>query len=184
MFAGFLQMSENEFFHKIKRDGITSLHGIHVVIPCLTLSMLVPDWFHYGNSRTCWIAQPNAILYVFAFPILMSVSINIICLIVCVTKLTRHNRGFDQSSLRSNQLVINFKLSLLTGSTWLFGFLPYLTGIQAFWYPFVVLNSLQGLFILIAFGLTKRTLTLFYQRFCRSVPEEQTQVTLPVGKRF
>ena len=23
-------MSENEFFHEIKRDGITSLHGIHV----------------------------------------------------------------------------------------------------------------------------------------------------------
>ena len=22
-------MSENEFFHEIKRDGITSLHGIH-----------------------------------------------------------------------------------------------------------------------------------------------------------
>ena len=26
----FLLISENEFFHKIKRDGITILHGIHV----------------------------------------------------------------------------------------------------------------------------------------------------------
>ena len=25
----FLAISENEFFHEIKRDGITSLHGIH-----------------------------------------------------------------------------------------------------------------------------------------------------------
>ena len=33
----FLSISENEFFHEIKRDGITSLHGIHV---CLTLILL------------------------------------------------------------------------------------------------------------------------------------------------
>ena len=26
-------MSENEFFHEIKRDGITSLHGIHAQGP-------------------------------------------------------------------------------------------------------------------------------------------------------
>ena len=25
----FLLISENEFFHEIKRDGITSFHGIH-----------------------------------------------------------------------------------------------------------------------------------------------------------
>ena len=28
----FLLISENEIFHEIKRDGITSLHGIHVII--------------------------------------------------------------------------------------------------------------------------------------------------------
>ena len=28
----FLSLSENEFFHDIKRDGITSLHGIHALI--------------------------------------------------------------------------------------------------------------------------------------------------------
>ena len=29
----FLIISENKFFHEIKRDRITSLHGIHVKLP-------------------------------------------------------------------------------------------------------------------------------------------------------
>ena len=28
----FLLISENNFFHEIKRDGITSMHGIHVIV--------------------------------------------------------------------------------------------------------------------------------------------------------
>ena len=36
----FLLISENLFFHDIKRDGITSLHGIHVVF--ILSSVLLP----------------------------------------------------------------------------------------------------------------------------------------------
>ena len=48
----FLLISENEFFHEIKCDGITSLHGIHV----LQFYMKFPSWImkshfsHYHDN--------------------------------------------------------------------------------------------------------------------------------------
>ena len=54
----FLLISENEFFHEVKRDGITSLHGIHDrVLSCMmhiytvlqVLSNLVLDLWDKGN---------------------------------------------------------------------------------------------------------------------------------------
>ena len=40
----FLLISENELFHEIKRDGITSLHGIHAKAICgrLVVTLALP----------------------------------------------------------------------------------------------------------------------------------------------
>ena len=39
----FLLISENEFFHEIKLDGITSLHVIHVFIDLSIIKAMIPD---------------------------------------------------------------------------------------------------------------------------------------------
>ena len=49
-------MSENDLFHEIKRDGITSLHGIHVqlfVNKARNQLLLLPDfWKLEGQGQT------------------------------------------------------------------------------------------------------------------------------------
>lgn len=54
------------------------------------------------------------------------------------------------------------RLSTIMGLTWLTGLLASLVDAQPLWYLFVVLNSLQGLFIFIAFGCKRSKLDNAY----------------------
>lgn len=48
-----------------------------------------------------------------------------------------------------------WKLSVIMGLTWLIGVVASITNSDILWYPFVILNTLQGLFIFVAFGCNK-----------------------------
>ena len=62
IFVHFLSISENEFFYEIKRDGITSLHGIHIFHNYLGRSSLVAStWLSRGCSLAVNRMHPKVI---------------------------------------------------------------------------------------------------------------------------
>ena len=50
------------------------------------------------------------------------------------------------------------------GFTWIFGFVASFSGVQFFWYPFIVLNSLQGALVCLAFVCNERVLTMWKKK--------------------
>ena len=50
------------------------------------------------------------------------------------------------------------------GVTWLFALIPYLTGVEEFWYVFTILNAMQGLFIFFSSGVYLHLLPCQNQR--------------------
>ena len=48
------------------------------------------------------------------------------------------------------------KLGVIQGLTWAAGVIAASTGIQMLWYPFTVLDALQGGYIFFAFDLKKK----------------------------
>ena len=53
-------------------------------------------------------------------------------------RVTNHRRG-------GNLVVICVKMASVMGVTWIFGFAANLKALSFLWYPYVVLNSLQGM---------------------------------------
>ncbi|GIY29840.1 g_PROTEIN_RECEP_F2_4 domain-containing protein [Caerostris extrusa] len=50
------------------------------------------------------------------------------------------------------------KLSVVLGLAWTLGLIAGLTRMDAFWYPFIILNGLQGALIFIAFTIKRNIL--------------------------
>ena len=52
-------------------------------------------------------------------------------------------------------------MSTLLGFTWIFGFMAAFADVAALWYVFIIFNSLQGVYIFIAFMCNKRVFKLW-----------------------
>ena len=108
--------------------------------------------------------------------------VNIIAFVVTAVYLRKHsqNKAAKQaSSNRRSNLSIYAKLSTLMGFTWLFGLLALV-----FWYFFVILTSLQGVFVAMAFIVNAKTFGLYKQKYARgsSTPNaKRTRRNIPTN---
>ena len=57
------------------------------------------------------------------------------------------------------------QVSTLMGFTWIFGFVAAFVGEGWLWYVFIVINSLQGVYIFVAFIANQRVWKLLQERF-------------------
>ena len=63
-------------------------------------------------------------------------------------------------------------------STWLFGFLALIGELSWAWYPFIILNSSQALWIAATFLLTKKVINLYISGFnSHKLKSEETQIS-------
>lgn len=106
----------------------------------------------YGQG-ICWISNRMALLVFFAAPIASIIFSNMALFAMSVVRISGTMSRTDQARHRASKgrLLIYFKLALVMGMTWTFGFVAPFANIQALWYIFVILNSLQGAFVLFAF---------------------------------
>ena len=66
------------------------------------------------------------------------------------------------------------------GFTWIFGFVASFSGIQFFWYPYIVLNSLQGALVCVAFVCNDRVIKMWRAKLA-SGNSQQSACTRPPG---
>ncbi|XP_072034131.1 uncharacterized protein [Amphiura filiformis] len=136
-----------------------------IVIPCLALHFcqctLVK--FNYGSASACWISDGTANLLTFGVPAAIFLLFNAILFGHTVAGIRSAKRATarirqDTSKLKrtTNELLIYIKIASLMGFTWIFGYVAAFTGVEALWYIYIILNSLQGVFIFISFMCNRR----------------------------
>lgn len=146
-----------------------------------TLQYLKPEspWSPSYGLPYCWINRPLSLIAFFGAPVLLLLLANTALFLLTArsihlttkqTKVARRSASTGGSggggSGEQGRLALYVKLAVVFGLTWVFGFAAALTGVQALWYPFIVLCSLQGAFIFLAFTFKRSVLRMVRDRLC------------------
>ena len=120
----------------------------------------------YGaSSGICFIEPRQYLIGFFIGPSFFLFFINAICFLSTIVNICRilpHDMEIAAASDR-NMAMIFAKIGGLMGVTWLFALVPYITGIEEFWYVFVVMNGLQGLYIFLVSGTIDHLRKILFQ---------------------
>ncbi|KAI5721147.1 hypothetical protein M8J77_016905 [Diaphorina citri] len=117
-------------------------------------SQYKPDF----GVTSCWFGQRLALLIFFALPLAMIMILNILFfissayMIYSTTSLTR----FTASSSTQRDFRLYVRLALIMGLTWSVGLFAGYIDNEPLWYAFIALNTLQGVFIFLAFTCTNK----------------------------
>ncbi|RWS00238.1 uncharacterized protein B4U79_05832 [Dinothrombium tinctorium] len=126
---------------------------------CNEFLFLANDLQPLYGLRVCWISQRLALLTFFGVPLLCILILNATFFALTIKHLieiknsTRMVRNHQENKIRFS---LYFKLALLMGFTWACGFIASFNNISLLWYPFVILNGLQGVFIFVCFTLKRK----------------------------
>lgn len=119
----------------------------------------IPDEFRPLFGRYgCWFGQRKALLVFFAGPAgaLMLVNVTLFAstavMVIGSTKTSIKRSG---STARRN-FSLYVRLSVMMGLSWTLGLIAGYLDVEVLWYLFVVLNTLEGLFIFVAFSCTHK----------------------------
>ncbi|XP_072176045.1 uncharacterized protein [Diadema setosum] len=126
------------------------------------------DLIRYGDELSCWIGDGYANLVAFGGPVAVALTLNVIFFAKTVRGIhlsTRERRelreGAKTETNNAENLRIYIKISTIMGFTWLIGYVAAFCQQDALWYVFIILNSLQGVYIFFAFCANKRVLDLW-----------------------
>uniref|UniRef100_A0A8B9SCA7 Adhesion G protein-coupled receptor F5 n=1 Tax=Apteryx owenii TaxID=8824 RepID=A0A8B9SCA7_APTOW len=129
-------------------------YGFPFVIAVITIAVTLPRDV-YTRKKVCWLnwEDSNALL-AFVIPVLVIVAINLFITAVVIIKILRPTIGDRTNKQEKNSLIqIGKSVAVLTpllGLTWGFGLATIIkSSSRAFHILFALLNSLQGLFILV-----------------------------------
>ena len=131
---------------------------------CLDLITNLP--ITYGSTRgICFIEPRLYLIWFFIGPSIFLFFINAMCFVVTIINICQILPNDTEVAAASdrNMAIIFMKIGGLMGVAWLFALVPYITGIEEFWYVFVIMNGLQGLYIFISSGIIGHLKKLFTQ---------------------
>ena len=139
--------------------------GIPVILvtPSVVLNYVDTGYVYmkpeFGGSR-CWYTQRYAMLIYFGIPIATSILVNI-CLYI-ITSINLHRAFKNATSViraEGYHFGIYVRLFILMGITWIFGFISAFTDQIVVDFIFVIVTSLQGLFLFVSFVWNKRAMS-------------------------
>ncbi|KAG8277915.1 uncharacterized protein LOC124367750 [Homalodisca vitripennis] len=110
--------------------------------------------------NSCWFGQRRALLLYFAVPLGVIMVLNTIFfgssahMIYSTTSTTKYTAS--AGTQRDFRLYI--RLALVMGLTWVVGLIAGTLDNEGLWYAFIALNTLQGLFIFLAFTCTDKVI--------------------------
>jgi hypothetical protein len=140
----------------------------------LSFSTLKPQ---YGY-RACWISSKYSLILFFAGPLALFKLFDITAFIFTAVHIARAKREGAMASKQKNtcSFLINLKLSLIMGLTWVFAFVANVTNETVMWYMFIIFNGLQGFFIALSFLCTRKVGRLLRNKY-QQMSSSGTQVT-------
>uniref|UniRef100_A0A4D5RHC9 Putative g protein-coupled receptor n=1 Tax=Ixodes scapularis TaxID=6945 RepID=A0A4D5RHC9_IXOSC len=136
----------------------------------------------------CWFGQRKALLVFFAGPAAALMLVNVILFAstaVMVIGSTKTSVKRSGSAARRN-FSLYVRLSVMMGLSWTLGLVAGYLDIEVLWYLFVVLNTLEGLFIFVAFSCTHKVGTYLRDHVLACAKREpyQRSATLSSGSGY
>ena len=113
----------------------------------------------YGG-QVCYFSSNVMQTLTFVFPSAVTLIVNIVLFAYVVYRIRKVGVSTARVNKERNYLSVYVRLSTLTGLTWVFGFLQIFLNIEALEYLFIIFSAGQGVFIMIAFMLNKRVMSL------------------------
>ena len=112
---------------------------------------------NFGGLR-CWFTQRIALMTYFGLPVAISIVLNIFFYVLTAMNLRRAFKDKKSRKTQQNEhhFLVYVRLFVLMGFTWIFGFLSAFTDEVAIDFVFVILTSLQGVFLFVSFVCNKR----------------------------
>ncbi|XP_052826748.1 uncharacterized protein LOC128248736 [Octopus bimaculoides] len=140
----------------------------------------------YGNG-ICWITNGKSLLWLFGFPVMLILCLNITAFILTIRGLYMSSKLSAKYLSKHNKLefIVCIKLFFIMGLTWTFAFLYTFTQIEEFSLIFCILNSFIGLFICLSFLFTKivcRNIFKTFHLISKWLPTEFSEISLTSQK--
>ncbi|XP_078373665.1 uncharacterized protein LOC144657232 isoform X1 [Oculina patagonica] len=136
-----------------------------VVLVSATVDHFKKGSIGYGQIEdNCFISQPQAILYLLVLPVALLMLFNLFALghiVFHIVKTRKETQRVTNQRQSTNIALICVKMASVMGVTWILGIAANVKALSFLWYPFVVLNSLQGMFIFLSFAVSGRALELY-----------------------
>ena len=132
---------------------------VAVTVTFLDFVDLDPQFRPQFGVHLCWFNQRIALLVYFGVPVALLTILMTVFFILTVSSLKKSMDSLGQSNEKqSHKIWIYFRLYVLMGISWIFGFVASFVGHDALWMVFIILNGSQGVLIFISFVLNRRVL--------------------------
>ncbi|XP_074652895.1 uncharacterized protein LOC141907214 [Tubulanus polymorphus] len=107
----------------------------------------------YGNGHVCWMANAMGHVFLFMIPVGFILFINISCFGLCVYRICSEHKHSNETFAKNGRIEIcmYFTLTLLMGTAWILVYVANAVDSIIIWYFYVIFNTSQGFFILVAF---------------------------------
>ncbi|XP_030850153.1 adhesion G-protein coupled receptor G2 isoform X3 [Strongylocentrotus purpuratus] len=133
----------------------------------VVIATVASKWTAYQNSEYCFLLPGPSLYFGLILPIGLILTCNCITFTIVIYKLTCGRKTFSATSTRLSKKERGAKtrietirraqnavaIGTLLGLTWVFGFLAVGDGRMVFGALFAFLNSLQGVFVFLLFGI-------------------------------
>ncbi|XP_042865550.1 uncharacterized protein LOC122249065 [Penaeus japonicus] len=156
---------------------------------------LLPEYRPEYATKLCWINNRHGLALFFLLPVGAIVIENVVLFLVSTYGICRQMKAARYANVRSQsakgpqkktevnfssqlaqnhhtrrdrvRLLLYMKLGVIQGLTWLTGFIAAFVDIPACWYPFTVLNGLQGAFIFVFFDMKQKVAEAVWEAVTR-----------------
>lgn len=121
----------------------------------------------FGDRDFCWFSNKKALLVYFAVPFAGVMGFNIFLFLFSayiVFDTTKTGSKMTSCGPKTN-FHLYLRLAVIMGVTWVTGLAAGFVNLEPLWYAFIALNTLQGLFIFVAFTCTKKVIASLKERY-------------------
>ncbi|XP_064477801.1 uncharacterized protein LOC135391469 [Ornithodoros turicata] len=110
------------------------------------------------GRHSCWFGQRKALLVFFAGPAAVVTIVNMILFVSTAIMIIGSTKSASKNSSGTarRNFGLYFRLSVMMGLSWSFGLAAGYLDLDVLWYLFIIFNTLEGLFIFIAFSCTSK----------------------------
>ncbi|XP_013791129.1 G-protein coupled receptor Mth2-like [Limulus polyphemus] len=132
----------------------------------------------------CWFGHKKALSLFFVTPLGTVMFMNVVFFICSARIIVNTSSDVTNNQTKSSRQNFRLysKLALLTGLTWIVGLLAGYLDYESLWYIFVLLNTLQGLFIFVSFSCTRKVRT-YLQVKLRPVTSKSASNRTPINTK-
>ena len=130
---------------------------VTIVVNYSTEGLVHYGIFEDGTLGSCWINHFESAIVAMVVPVAISLAFNTIMFAIVAMFLIQAYKSLKKMS-KSNYLYFRLTVAVfaISGLTWGFGFVAILVGAAWPWYPFIILNSIQGFVIFLTFLCTQK----------------------------